>query len=781
VRIKSIKLSWFRGASDPVALDTACKSIVVYGPNGSGKSSFVDVVEYAIRSGKIAHLTHEYSGRNQERAIVNTHVPIDADPQFLIEFQDDSKLDVRISCNGTHSVLGAHAIHTWEYRRTVLRQDEVAEFIRSRKGEKYSALLPLFGLDDLEIGAENMRQLVRAVERKSELARKQGAFDQIQAKRTQVFGAAKDEEIEDIVRRLHTGWCPASKTSDVLICCNELEAAITGQINELSAENQRYLILRSIAGVRLVDIVQAIRNINATLAGSIEPLIKEKLEVVQSAGIFAAAITHGEEVSCPACGRSIPVTEFQAHVKSEQVRLREVISSFEERRAAINALIDVLKTMKAMFLRSEITAWRDTLKRGAYHGDVDWIEQCDPETFRRLLSESNLQEIEIKCLPLISAAKEASQSASLDIHDLSNNKRIIETAKAVFEARDMGKEISNTQQLIAFLNSVEGGVRDEIRTESVAVIKDISTDIGTMWKTLHPLELIEDVRLYLPEDDKAIDIALKFYGKDQDSPRLTLSEGYRNSLGLCIFLALAKQGAAHDRPLILDDVVVSLDRNHRGMIVQILEDEFADRQVIIFTHDRDWYAELRQQLNDKRWQFRTLLPYETPEIGIRWSHKSSTFDDARAFLDTRPDSGGNDARKIMDLELAIAAQWLQLRLPYLRGDRNDRRTAHDFLERLVANGKRCFQKKVGQDFVCNTDALDLFEKVDRLLISWGNRASHSFDLVRPEAIKLIDTCEQVVETFRCGGCQKLVWFTDAVNAEWVQCQCGELRWRYGKG
>src|ERR1700716_1596982 len=125
-----------------------------------------------------------------------------------------------------------------------------------------------------------------------------------------------------------------------------------------------------------------------------------------------------------------------------------------------------------------------------------------------------------------------------------------------------------------------------------------------MWKSLHPGEPIENVRLYLPDDDKAIDIALKFHGKDQDSPRLTLSEGYRNSLGLCIFLAMAKRETDTDRPLFLDDVVVSLDRNHRGMIVQLLEDSFEKRQVLVFTHDRDWYAELRQQLDDNRWKFK---------------------------------------------------------------------------------------------------------------------------------------------------------------------------------
>jgi chromosome segregation ATPase len=73
MRIKAISLSWFRGAAAEATLDTRAKSVVVYGPNGSGKSSFVDAVEYVLEGGRIGHLSHEYSGRKQEKGIINTH------------------------------------------------------------------------------------------------------------------------------------------------------------------------------------------------------------------------------------------------------------------------------------------------------------------------------------------------------------------------------------------------------------------------------------------------------------------------------------------------------------------------------------------------------------------------------------------------------------------------------------------------------------------------------------------------------------------------------------
>ena len=135
----------------------------------------------------------------------------------------------------------------------------------------------------------------------------------------------------------------------------------------------------------------------------------------------------------------------------------------------------------------------------------------------------------------------------------------------------------------------------------------------------------------------------------------------------------------------------------------------------------------------------------------------------------------------MDVELALIAERLRVRLPYLRADKNDRRTAHEFLDRFVADGRQCFQKKSGTDYGAHADASVALDKADKLLTSWANRGSHGFDLVRPEATKLIDACEKALEVFKCASCSKSVWFAKVDTSEWVQCQCGEMRWRYGKG
>jgi len=784
VRIAAIQLSWFRGAADPVSLEPDCKSMVVYGPNGSGKSSFVDAIEHALNDGKIRHLAHEYSGKHQEKAIPNTHRPPAAKTEVKVKFRDNSELTIRIKPDGSATRSGAEAIAmgTWDYRRTVLRQDEVAAFIHDTKGGKYSALLPLLGLQQMEVAAENLRHLSKAAEQQSKLREIQGELKGIEGKRKQAFGENTDEQIGNTIAKLHATYCAGeAATTDPLAQCAELETALDERIAQFSTDQRRYLVLHATAGLDLRNDVAALRAAGRKLAGAVEPFISERLEVLRSTSTLVGKLGGGEEVDCPSCGRPIAVDAFKAHVVAERERLQEVIGIFETRRTAIATLCDTVKSLMANLSKDDVKSWRDAIAKTVLAGNLAYLATVDTEALRSSCDGEDLGLIEGDLLPLIAAAEIEARRVPPDVKQLSSDKEMIGTAQAVMAAKDQSATLMRSQSLLAFLSSLEHGIRSEIKLRAQTVIDDISADLKVMWTILNPGKAIEDVRFYLPAGaDKAIDIALKFYGVAQESPRLTLSEGFRNSLGLCIFLAMAKRDAHRDRPLFLDDVVVSLDRNHRGLVVELLEKYFGDRQVIVLTHDRDWFTELRHQLDNKGWVFKTLLPYETPGDGIRWSHRTTTFDDARAHLKDRPDSAGNDARKIMDVELGLIAERLQVRLAYARGEKNDRRGAHEFLVRLMADGKSCFRKKVGDGHTAYVEAIELLDIADRLLMSWANRASHTGDLVRVEAAKLIDVCEKALNVFRCGTCGKLVWFADATGPELVQCECGELRWRYGK-
>jgi ABC-type hemin transport system ATPase subunit/predicted RNA-binding Zn-ribbon protein involved in translation (DUF1610 family) len=785
MRIKAIKLAWFRGAADQVELELNNKSMVVYGENGAGKSSFVDSVEYVLNNGHITHLAHEYSGKHQENAIHNTHKPQGQKTELIFKFEDNSELQTEIMQNGTAKSYSAETIdmNSWNYRRTVLRQDEVSAFVHDTKGDKFSALLPLLGLDELVTTAENLRQLVKSIEVNSKIKETKTLIKAAETKRKQVFSTSTNDQIIKIINELYLKYClDIKQPKDALAQCKEIELAIQMKSGQVSSDHERYRLLQIISQLKLIDHISDVRIANSRMVGTIEPFIVEKLDVLKTTESFVNKLDNEKEVLCPACGRSIAVDDFQTHIKSEQTRLHEIININNTRKIAIDALCETIQAMKSSISSKDLKSWKDELAVKSYTKNLEYISEINIEALQASCDEENLVLLEDLLLPFIDEASLASTSAPPETQELLADSKLVDGGKVFFESIKLSADALSIETIMSFLCSIEKCIRTEIRNQTETVLKDISIDIQRMWGILHPDNTIKEVCLYIPrEEDKAIDISLEFYGKAQPSPRISLSEGYRNSLGLSIFLSMAKRESCKDRPLFLDDVIVSLDRNHRGMVAELLKKEFADRQVIIFTHDRDWYTELRHQLDTNNWIFKTLLPYETPEIGIRWSHKTTTFDDARIHIKKSPDSAGNDARKIMDVELALIAEKLQINFPYLRSEKNDRRMAHDFLERILVNGKKCYQKKVGNSYDVYIEAIEAFNQADSLIVSWGNRASHSFDLVSPEAEKLIEACEKALEYFRCTSCGKNVWFTDAEASEWVQCQCGEIRWRYGKG
>ena len=785
MRIDTIQLAWFRGAADPIPLSLKSKSLVMYGTNAAGKSSFVDAIEYILREGKIGHLTHEYSGKNQVKGIINTHIPENAYPEIRIKFNNGEELETKILRNGAFESIGAEAVAMkhWGYQNTVLRQDEVAAFIQDTKGQKYSVLLPLLGLHHLEVTAQNLRQLAKTVEQQTEIKTTRKLLEQTTSKKEKVFGSATDEQILSQLETLYVdyiGQKPVNKTP--LSICHELEIAINTRISKSSESQRRHIVLEDIAQIDLISFISKLRALNHELAKVVELHIKERLDILESAAGYANKLVADEQkIKCPACGQDITGKDFHSHINEEKEYLSKIRHTYDDQKRTVGMLSDNVKQLKSNVFKEEVKAWRESLTAESMSNSLLHLEKVDPEGLRKSCTEESLKAVEAHMLPLIAQAIKDSHNPPPDAQKLSDDRRIAETCKAFFESKKINEKISRSSNLISFLNSLEEKVRDEIRKRSTKIIDEISSDIQRMWSILHPDEKIEGIRLYLPENtDKAIDIGLKSHGVEQSSPRLTLSEGYRNSLGLCIFLAMANREPNKEIPLFLDDVVVSLDREHRGMIAELLVQEFSDRQIIILTHDRDWFSDLRVQLEGSDWAFTALLPYDKPDIGIRVSAKISTFDDARFFLDSNPDSAGNTARKIMDTELAVRAQQLRIRMPFLLREKNDHRTAHDFLFRLISDGSKAFQIREDDDYKIHEEAITAFRNADKLLLSWGNRASHSFDLTKSEASKLISACEKALDHFVCPRCNKSVHKLKDNSAKRMQCECGHLRWRHGK-
>jgi hypothetical protein len=98
----------------------------------------------------------------------------------------------------------------------------------------------------------------------------------------------------------------------------------------------------------------------------------------------------------------------------------------------------------------------------------------------------------------------------------------------------------------------------------------------------------------LTASEGKLDFGVNFYDRGLFPPGAFHSEGHQDGMGVCLYLALMKRlfGDAFQFAM-LDDVVMSVDTDHRYEFCKLLKAEFPNTQFIITTHDRLWAEQMR--------------------------------------------------------------------------------------------------------------------------------------------------------------------------------------------
>jgi energy-coupling factor transporter ATP-binding protein EcfA2 len=787
MRVSSIDLSWFRGAGESITLNTNLKSVVVYGANGSGKSSFADALEYIVMKGKIGHLKHEYSGSKQEKGVINTHRPDGWNSTIVLSLDGKMKLAVKIAQDGTPTFSSTPSdfvdfVQSWQLERLLLRQDEVANFITDTKGHKYSVLLPLLGLDNLETAADNVSKLKKHINDLSEVLSKKIELQQKKKNVERYLSGVADDVAYSALRAIATKYdIDTDRISGHDQLLNSVQTSVKARIDSMTPEIVRHTLLKKIHEQNLQNMLSDAIEKRNIIRDKIDELLNTRIQILQSAQKYNDNLKEdAEDIQCPACGISIAKAEFETHVKSELAKLQELCSARDSAGQALQNLRNSITQTLTDFNDENLQQWLKEEPQTELKTSIEKLSNLNKRAWHDKFTIED-QGILSQAVQLISeAAKIAVARIPPSSNQLIQDMNEVEAIKTIPEIRKLEADISLAGDIVRSLDSMESAIRKNIRAKTEQVIASISKDVQFLWTKLHPQQPIENIRLYLPPDvDKSLDIALKFHGVEQPSPRLTLSEGHRNSLGLCIFLALARLEKNRQTPIFLDDIVSSLDRGHRGNVTDLLLNHMKERQILLFTHDREWFQELRVLLPGDSWKMMVLKPWDTPSIGMQWSASENTFDDARNLMKQSCESAGNCVRGIMDTQLAIAAEKLRLNMPYARGDRNDHRTCVEFLECIISQANNCLRKKEGPKWVKYNEPIEYWQNARNLLIARGDRASHSGSIVSDEVENLIQHCDLALGKLKCSDCGKYIWTANQENKQILQCGCGSIQWRYG--
>jgi hypothetical protein len=288
-----------------------------------------------------------------------------------------------------------------------------------------------------------------------------------------------------------------------------------------------------------------------------------------------------------------------------------------------------------------------------------------------------------------------------------------------------------------------------------------------------------------PSEGK-LELSVDFYERGLFPPGAYHSEGHQDGMGLCLYLALMEQLLQSDFTLaVLDDVVMSVDKQHRREVCRLLKDRFPNTQFVITTHDEAW---LRQMQASKLVTRATAVIFRgwTVEDGPRVNNATDAWEEIETYMkDERVSDAATTLRRHLELVFGEIAECLgasTLHKPDGNHDLGDLLPSSvsrmkDHLKAGVKSAKawknESTQKAVEdrqQRFTeCQTRQGDEQWVVNKAVHfnEWANFAKEEFEPV-------VAACRDLAECFRCSKCGSWLSATPRTSAKVLKCDCSEV-------
>ena len=280
----------------------------------------------------------------------------------------------------------------------------------------------------------------------------------------------------------------------------------------------------------------------------------------------------------------------------------------------------------------------------------------------------------------------------------------------------------------------------------------------------------------------SLDLKVDFYDRGLFPPGAYHSEGHQDMMGLCLYLALIKQVHSNNPSLILlDDVLMSIDANHRRRVSKMLNKFFGKTQFVITTHDRVWVTKMQNEnLIDGKNTFRFY----------GWNVQKGASIKVSGDIWTQIDE------KINESDIEPAAQMLRryleglflnlvedLRAPIIY-HANDQYVFGELFDSAHPKLKKHYKKaldsanswrKADQIKIIETRIKNLEENVDNCKSEqWViNKVVHYNDwanFTQCELEEVVTAFKELLKCFKCESCNS--WLYLSQNS--LRCDCNEV-------
>ncbi|MDE0432342.1 MAG: AAA family ATPase [Caldilineaceae bacterium] len=602
------------------------KSAVIWGPNGSGKSGVVDAIDFLF-TGRISRLfgegtngiSHSQHGphidHDLESAVVSATVQLDGIPNH-IEISRCMAQPKTIQCSDEIRPMLDSVIELMRRGGFILTRRDILKYITSEAGKRSEEIQELLRLKRVESVRKSLSKATNHLKRQDQSALR--AIEKAKADVNVILGDSiySDESLLERVNdyRKTLGGGPlnnhlAAGFKDGLLPPTAVEES-SGSVNP-----DIYLqVIQNIRRDTEPESILELEGVDNDLRSNLailrdDPALQSEYDSLKLSTIASEFIDQST-VDCPVCGAIWEEGHLKAHIegkiataeKAEKVRSRiaDATSGLSGPGRNLRAKVIYLENnLRAAAIETHendlqiLSSWRERLDflLGALESPADEYLDCGlsaddvmntfvPPGVVRVLDriESTTQET----LPQRSTAQTAwDKLTQLKVGVQSLERRQRERQSAEFDFR------RSSILLSTFLKA-----RDSVLE---GLYSRISARFVEFYGVLHEDEK-KHFAAQLKLDRAALDFGVDFMGRGIHPPHAMHSEGHQDSMGICLFLALNEEFANKRVNLIvLDDVVMSIDTDHRKNVCRLLSEWFSDRQFVITTHDKIWTRQLGQE------------------------------------------------------------------------------------------------------------------------------------------------------------------------------------------
>lgn len=744
-KIKNLSISGIRGIRNTVTLALNEKSILLYGDNGTGKSSISDAIEW-FYTDKVSHLAG--SEIDLKDALRNFYLNDTETSSTNIDYSRNSLNTAKSLFNKKGKLITEFSNSSEEFQKyyaesenenLLLRYQLLREFVDQTKGDKLKYLSDIIGFSEVTKTKNVLKKAFGAI--KTEI-KNQNFEAQINVQKQTLIakiGAAVSqkenlfEKINEIISPLKTGITIKS-IADIDAVLNHIKKpANTKQVTELhflETTNQTLSTLKSELNFIDGEYQKYFSEFNK-IAGDVQAIMQTFLAELLKSGENVLIRKYHKENTCPLCLQPKNIEDLTADI---QRRLKEIEES-SKKKASFDTAKQTVATIATERLRRLDAILGNVLLNEPENQNIKQsidflkgkISEYQKAANEKVTSGNKLPTKE--SLILLEEDFKIQEEISLRIGNIQtaikkdNTTELYANISAAKDAFLKIKQFENDKAKLEHQkNSLEIIYNEFVKRQKEGLesfINTFSNYINEFYQYMNPEELFQEIRIVtIGEEDELNGITIEYKYNDEwvSPPQKYFSESHLNCFGISFFLASVIAFNKENKFIVLDDVISSFDTNHRKRFADLLFEKFSDYQIILLTHESEWFSYVRQIAKKKGWQ-----------IGeIKWSEPKGTHleeqpNELKELIEVNLANGtidilGNPIRQYLEATLKDICINLDVKVSFRYNDVNEKRMPDELLNEL----KSRINKNAGQDLKGKLPIIDRVANSSLL----GNLLSH---------------------------------------------------------